>query len=91
MRWARSLFGLASPETRVACWCGRFHKLGFWHDPTHGRIDRDIQETARDILGIPLNATMATARETYDWGRLTAIEETLQRRRRETTHPTTRS
>lgn len=72
--------GLRPPITMVPCWCGRTHPLGFWHDSTHGRVDRDIQEQARDLLGIPLNATRASG-AAWDWARLTAIEETLQTRR----------
>lgn len=29
------------------CWCGTVHDEGFWHDPTHGQVDRDIQDMVR--------------------------------------------
>lgn len=27
----------------VWCWCGTPHPAAYWHDGTHGQIDRDIQ------------------------------------------------
>lgn len=30
------------------CWCGRQHVPGYWHDPTYGRIDRDIQDWSHE-------------------------------------------
>lgn len=34
------------------CWCGTRHRKGYWHDPTYGQIDRDIQEkVAREFAG----------------------------------------
>lgn len=42
------------------CWCGRRHRPGFWHDPTYGRIDRDIQEwTERNFPGISIGTRVA--------------------------------
>lgn len=51
------------------CWCGIHHLGDYWHDPTHGRIDRDIQDKVTAYYG-PLSLA---ARE--------AIESTLQHRR----------
>lgn len=69
--------GLAGPE--VPCWCGTTHPLGYWHDPSHGRIDRDIQDHVRELLGYPEHATKVTLGD--DFARVVAIEETLQSKR----------
>lgn len=45
-----------------------------WHDPTHGQIDRDIQE-------------QVDAMEPTSLGQRVAIENTLQRQRDERTSP----
>lgn len=74
------VFGFGEPE--VPCWCGRFHRAGYWHDPTHGRIDRDIQEHARELLGIPLGASvLAMQASGHSVSALAACEENMQRRR----------
>lgn len=42
------------------CWCGRHHRPGYWHDPTYGRIDRDIQDwTEKNFPGISLATKVA--------------------------------
>lgn len=61
LRGLLRLLGLAKPQ--VPCWCGSTHDLGYWHDPTHGRIDRDIQEHARDLFDFPAYATRLTMGE----------------------------
>lgn len=52
------------------CWCGRLHPSWKWHDPTHGRIDRDIQDKVEDWFGPDLGVAQRVA-----------IENTLQNRR----------
>lgn len=66
------LLGLGGPD--VPCWCGKMHAATYWHDPTHGRIDRDIQEHARELLDLPANASSLSKG-------LAAVEETMQERR----------
>lgn len=61
---------VTSADERVMCWCGRTHPSSFWHDPTHGRIDRDIQDRVTDVYGLDLPS-----------GQRSAIEITLQERR----------
>lgn len=74
------LLRLLKPSApRAACWCGESHPVGFWHDPTGGEIDRDIQEHARDLLSLPTEAP-------YSWTRgkvLASLEEAAQTRRDE--------
>lgn len=73
-RARRALASLLRPRTAQVqedvCWCGIHHLGDYWHDPTHGRIDRDIQDkvTARYGDDLPL-----AQRE--------AIESTIQGRR----------
>lgn len=52
------------------CWCGTHHLGAYWHDPTYGRIDRDIQDKVTALYGP--NLTLA---------RREAIESTIQHRR----------
>lgn len=89
IRW---LLDRLMPAPKVPCWCGKAHRATYWHDPTGGTIDRDIQEQARDLLDIPFNASLAAIRAAGrgdDIGRLVAIEQTMQHRRNQT--QTTRS
>jgi hypothetical protein len=52
------------------CWCGTHHLGDYWHDPTHGRIDRDIQDKVRARYGDGLSLAQREA-----------IESTAQDRR----------
>lgn len=66
--WPRKVDGV--PVEANDCWCGLPHPATFWHDPTHGRIDRDIQQQVEEQFGPDL-----------DKGQRTAIECTIQNRR----------
>lgn len=59
--------------SRRLCWCGRLHRPGRWHDPTHGRIDRDIQDRLAEQFG-PFVTDAERAQRV-------AIENTVQDRR----------
>lgn len=52
------------------CWCGIHHLGDYWHDPTYGRIDRDIQDKVAAYYGPDLGLAQKVA-----------IENTLQDRR----------
>jgi len=54
----------------VPCWCGDLHPVDEWHDPTHGRIDRDIQDKVQTRYGDDLSLAQRVA-----------IEDTIQNRR----------
>lgn len=45
---ARRLIGAVLPtkllDVQEQCWCGTHHLGDYWHDPTHGKVDRDIQD-----------------------------------------------
>jgi hypothetical protein len=45
------------------CWCGIHHLGDYWHDPTHGRIDRDIQDTVTARYGSGLSLAQREAIE----------------------------
>jgi hypothetical protein len=51
------------------CWCGGQtpHSKHYWHDPTHGRVDRDIQDRVTEVYG-----------NDFPVGQRVAIENTLQ-------------
>lgn len=81
-RWWRRV--TLQPTHRVPCWCGSLHDLGYWHDPTAGRIDQDIQEHARELLDMPKDAThgwLAGQRRLQESTRLVQVEEALQSKR----------
>lgn len=61
---------LADDYELVPCWCGDAHPVDFWHDPTHGRIDRDIQDKVQARYGDDLSLAQRVA-----------IEDTIQNRR----------
>lgn len=54
----------------VPCWCDGAHASDFWHDPTHGQVDRDIQDKVTERYGNDLPLAQRAA-----------IESTLQGRR----------
>lgn len=54
------------------CWCGIHHLGDYWHDPTYGRIDRDIQDKVTARYG---------DRTVMGLAQREAIESTLQDRR----------
>lgn len=78
LRWTRHisrryLGGLLPPKVitvQPECWCGTNHVGDYWHDPTHGRIDRDIQDKVAAAYGPDLSVAEKVA-----------IENTLQTRR----------
>jgi hypothetical protein len=51
------------------CWCGIHHLGDYWHDPTHGRIDRDIQDMVTARYGDRLTLTQREAIESTVQGR----------------------
>lgn len=61
------------------CWCGIHHLGDYWHDPTHGRIDRDIQDNVEAQFG-PFVTSAERAQRV-------AIENTMQDRRNRRTTP----
>lgn len=72
-RAARAITGTRRIMQEDVCWCGIHHLGDYWHDPTHGRIDRDIQDkvTARYGTGLSLaqrEAIEATAQYRRDRG-----------------------
>lgn len=79
LRWpldaARTLLARRVLADPVPCWCRKWHRPGYWHDPTHGQIDRDIQQRARDLLDLPHAASAVKHPQ------LVPIEQTLQHRR----------
>lgn len=68
------------PSNLAPCWCGSLHDLGYWHDPTGGRIDQDIQEHARELLDIPVNASLSIVAAVRPGvvGQLRTMESNLQ-------------
>lgn len=70
--WVADVVNLNGPR----CWCGAVHRRGFWHDPTDGQIDRDIQDyVARAFPHLDRRRPSGRAQ-------VAAIESTLQERRR---------
>lgn len=39
-------------KAMYVCWCGDLHPQSRWHDPTHGQVDRDIQDWVTREWGI---------------------------------------
>lgn len=74
LRARLALASLLRPRTIAAqedvCWCGIHHLGDYWHDPTHGRIDRDIQDKVTARYGDDLTLAQREA-----------IESTIQHRR----------
>lgn len=71
-RYLGSLLPAKAIVVQDECWCGIHHLGDYWHDPTHGKVDRDIQDmVAKGFPGTDRAQTFAimlTAQSRRDRG-----------------------